>query len=69
MNKTKKEFKREDRYIVIKKKNLSELDLEIIDQVLDNLSIQTVECVVVEEDWPEYELVWNLIQSRMERKA
>lgn len=25
-----------------------------------------VECVVVESDWPEYEIVWQMIQDRME---
>lgn len=25
-----------------------------------------VECVVVESDWPEYEIVWKMIQDRME---
>lgn len=24
-----------------------------------------LECVVVEKDWPEYELVWHLIEARM----
>lgn len=23
-------------------------------------------CVVVEEDWPEYEIVWGMIQDRVE---
>jgi hypothetical protein len=27
-----------------------------------------VECVVVESDWPEYEIVWKMIQDRMEGK-
>jgi hypothetical protein len=27
-----------------------------------------VDCVVVEADWPEYEIVWRMIQDRMEGK-
>ena len=42
------EFKREDRYYVIKLKTCSK-----------------VEAVVIEKDWPEYELVWQMIEARM----
>lgn len=45
------EFKREERYRVIKLKTGSAID-----------------CVVVEADWPEYEIVWGMIQARMEGK-
>ena len=27
-----------------------------------------VNCVVVESDWPEYEIVWRMLQDRMEGK-
>ena len=29
---------------------------------------ERVHCVVVEHDWPEYELVWKMIQDRVEGK-
>jgi hypothetical protein len=28
-----------------------------------------VDCVVVEKDWPEYEIVWKMIQDRVEGKG
>lgn len=28
----------------------------------------TLECVVVESDWPEYETVWKLIKTRVEQE-
>lgn len=56
-------FKREERYVVFK---LSHLDGEQIDS-LDELRRQcpTVDCVVVEDDWPEYSVVWKMIEERV----
>ena len=45
-------FKRENRYIVHK-----------IGKPDWNKS-----CVIVEEDWPEYEIVWKMLQDRVEGK-
>ena len=45
------EFKREERYQVIKIK-----------------TGKPVDCVVVEADWPEYEIVWKMIEARMNGK-
>ena len=58
------EFKRENRYIVIKRKRLSSETEEALYDFLEAEGIQTVECVVIESDWPEYETVWGLIQDR-----
>jgi len=44
------EFKREKRYQVIKLSNPN----------------WKGSCVVVEDDWPEYEIVWKMIQDRIE---
>lgn len=55
-------FKREERYIVIKRKKLDRNALVKIEDILRAYSIQTVECVVVEKDWPMYELVWEQIK-------
>jgi len=46
------EFKREKRYQVIKLSNPN----------------WKGSCVVVEDDWPEYEIVWKMIQDRIEGK-
>ena len=45
-----KPFKREARYQVLKAKT----------------GRYITDCVVVEADWPEYEIVWRMIQDRME---
>ena len=59
-------FEREDRYIVIKRKNLSEDQAAAIDQTLEMYDIaQVPKAVVVEGDWPEYEPVWRMIEARV----
>ncbi|WP_313461528.1 hypothetical protein [Pseudomonas nitroreducens] len=69
------EFKREERFIVIKRKHLSaesrthdslEQELRIW---LDRHLVPTSECVVVESDWPEYETVWAMLAARIEGRA
>ena len=62
------EFKREVRYIVIKKKHLDEETAADLQDFLESWQIPTVECVVVERHWPEYELVWSMIESRVTGK-
>lgn len=63
------EFKREhDRYIVIKRKDLSQLQAENIDTYINDTSIRTRECAVVEADWPIYETVWGMVQRLAEGK-
>lgn len=59
------EFKREERYIVVKRKHLQEGDEEALREFLQGWQIPTVECVVVESDWPEYETVWQMIETRV----
>jgi hypothetical protein len=67
-------FKCEQRYIVLKCKDLDYLDNESIVQ-LNNIQIAIddgrasdgkppLNAVVVEEDWPEYEMVWRSIEAR-----
>jgi hypothetical protein len=58
-------FQREDRYIVIKRKHLSEEQVVAIDQTLEMYDVaQVPKAVVVEGDWPEYEPVWRMIEAR-----
>lgn len=58
-------FKRENRYLVIKVKDLLEEKLKkLLLYMMDN-QIPTRKSVVVEHDWPEYETVWAMIERRM----
>lgn len=66
-------FQRENRYIVIKRKDLDAAAAEgavdasfaeVLDVICDNLP--TRECLVIESDWPEYEPAWRMIQARVE---
>ena len=69
------EFKKEDRYFVIKKNDagnyLSSAEYNRLLDLLDDISTRRsddkkaqLNCVVVESDWPEYNLVWDLIEYR-----
>lgn len=71
-----KEFKREDRYLVLKisdcnthltideRKTLNLMAAKVgIGRALSNKI--DLKCVVVESDWPEYEPTWDAIEIRM----
>lgn len=59
------DFNREERYIVIKMKDLKYASAENkLLRVLQDAGIPTRRCVVVEADWPEYETVWKMIEAR-----
>lgn len=72
-------FKRENRYIVIKRKDLALLspidhdlvlsNLQFIDSILCGWDVPKRECLVLESDWPEYEPAWASIEARMTGKA
>lgn len=62
----KPEFKRENRYIVIKRSHLERGQETRLLAFLDGvLRVQTISCVVVETDWPEYEPVWKMLEARI----
>ena len=68
------EFQREDRYIVIKRKDLGAVPLEVRESLgvaLFQLSkhLPKRECLIVESDWPEYETTWAAIQARVTGKG
>lgn len=74
----KPEFKREERYIVLKRKDVNKAlttDLWLhLEEICDTVNYfrglkGPLECVVVEKDWPEYEIVWKLIEDRMTNEA
>ncbi|GBL59221.1 hypothetical protein PCLA_13f0067 [Pseudomonas citronellolis] len=63
-------FKRENRYIVIKRKDLALVPVAYRRHLVEPLGslmshIPHRECVVVESDWPEYETVWRMIEARV----
>lgn len=68
-------FEREKRYIVIKLSDSAELsdsDIDDLDTICAKISMIRIErgkrelnCVVVEDDWPEYEFVWKMIEFRI----
>ena len=62
------EFKREERYIVVKLKHLAGLQVAPLRNFLRENRVPTLDCVVVESDWPEYEPVWQMIERRMTGK-
>ncbi|GLX87865.1 hypothetical protein Pfra02_04340 [Pseudomonas fragi] len=68
------EFKREERYIVVKLKHLREAQGgrfpdNKIDGLLNYLSATGVDplegAMVIEGDWPEYEPAWAMIEARV----
>jgi hypothetical protein len=72
-NKPAEPFHREDRYIVIKRNDLKKVPVSyrssLVDPMFSLLShLPHRECVVVESDWPEYHLVWAMIEHRMAGK-
>ena len=73
------DFKRENRYLVLKRKDLkaclTATEISILDAIAAKVDdYRTVckapfECVVVESDWPEYEPTWAAIEKRMTAKC
>lgn len=58
-------FKREERYTVIKHNQLTEKQIQYMKDCIFGEGIPTVECVVIESDWPEYNKVWQMIEERV----
>lgn len=68
-------FEREHRYVVIKIRDTAILTAvqraqleEIVSAVAQGrqqAGKNHLECVVVENDWPEYEAVWPLLEARV----
>lgn len=70
------DFAREERYVVFKIKDivkyLHEVDREVISSIGDRLSLlrkadgkRPFVSLVIESDWPEYELAWAQIKARV----
>lgn len=65
-------FERENRYIVLKIKDLERLNPVLLEELTGTLSaianLTTMpqrEYVVIESDWPEYEPVWKMLEDRV----
>ena len=70
-------FKRENRYLVIKRKDIDAyIESQVLKNDLEDLCTlinmgrsldgkSTLRCVVIEEDWPEYETVWKMLEDRV----
>lgn len=61
-------MQREIRYIVIKRKHLTDGHERHLLGYLADIGVDTIESVVVEHDWPEYEAVWDMIEARVDGK-
>lgn len=71
-------MKREQRYIVLKLKDIEAANIDagtlnVFNRVCDSVSAVReaqgkfpLDCVVVESDWPEYETVWGMIEKRVD---
>lgn len=70
-------MEREDRYIVLKRRDiesaLSSKEKEYlddiclqVDQCREHCGKEKLKCVVVESDWPEYEPTWQSIAKRID---
>lgn len=64
-----KPFEREERFIVIKRKDLSLFQSGALWELMECHRIKSVDAVVVERDWPEYETVWQMIEARVTRAS
>ncbi|UVL22430.1 hypothetical protein [Pseudomonas donghuensis] len=63
-------FKREDRYIVIKRSDLKNVPVNYRSHLVDPMfsllaHLPHRECLVIESDWPEYEPAWAAIEARV----
>lgn len=56
-------FKRENRYVVFKRQNLSHAQGKVLHSIESELCPDgnVKECLVVEHDWPCYDAAWNMI--------
>lgn len=60
------EFKRENRYIVLKISRLHVEELLSLKDFIDSYQLTTEDCAVVEHDWPIYDETWENIQRLAE---
>jgi hypothetical protein len=70
-------MERENRYTVFKNKDiekyLNQTEIEQLNNISERIAVgrlterrNSMNCVVVESDWPEYEIVWKMIEERVD---
>jgi len=73
-------FHREDRYLILKRKDLekylTEEDKIQLNFIRSKVFVgrreegkEPMNAVVVEQDWPEFETVWSMIEKRVESES
>lgn len=63
------DYRLERRYMVIKTKYLTAQQLHALETCLWENALPTVSGVVIEEDWPEYTPVVDMLFGRIDREA
>ena len=65
-------FTRETRYFVFKKSDITNNEEQIFEDMMRQINRRRVQlgkdvlkCAVVEADWPEYEMVWQSVENRV----
>lgn len=62
-------FTREWRYIVVKRKHITAEQEYQLMELINSFDLPDLKAAVVESDWPEYEVVWNMIENRVNNQA
>lgn len=57
-----------NRYIVVKRSRLTANEEEFLTETLEENGINTLECLVIEPGWPEYEPTWKAIEERVRKE-
>ncbi len=69
-------MKRENRYVVLKLKDLqrcfTDTEFKVLEALCDKVNYyrdcvdkEPLQCLVIESDWPEYDTAWESIVKRM----
>lgn len=61
-------MKIEERYIVVKRKHLNETEISALQAVIQLIGGEVMDCLVVENDWPEYAPTLKLLSDRVDYK-
>lgn len=66
-------FELEDRYLVLKRKdlfaNLSYEQEEDFYKLVESFGLPKRKCIVIEEDWPEYKVVLKMLEDRVNEQS
>jgi hypothetical protein len=62
------DYRLESRYTVIKTRYLTAAQREALRALIWEQGIHTVDCVVIEQDWPEYTPTCDMLFGRIDRE-